>query len=97
MLTFDKLLSAYTEYLSTDTDIEIITARHGYLGLTWDNERGTLDDTVVMKTPKEMKKFILDSYETQQQILLTKGKRDMTAEEVAKVKVMVREMSGLCR
>ena len=96
MLTFDKLLSAYVDYLSTDEDIEIITTKKGYVGLTWDSERCVLCETEFLETPEAMKEFILSSYETLQQVHITKGKRDLTDEEVAKVKTMVQAMSDLC-
>lgn len=36
MLTFERILTVFADYLAADTDVEVIQTRHGYTYLVWD-------------------------------------------------------------
>lgn len=97
MLTFEKVQEIFQDYLSADTEIEILKSRYGYLRVVWDSKSLTCGDDVLCQTPRELFDVLLQDFETFQEIRLTKGKRDLTEEDRLQVANMCSIFIERCR
>lgn len=97
MLTFEKVQEIFHDYLSADTEIEILKSRHGYLRVVWDRNFLTCDDDVLCRTPRELFDILLQDFEAFQEIKLTKGRRDLTEEDKLQVANMCSVFIENCR
>ena len=84
MLTFEKVLEIFKDYLALDTEMEVCKSRYGYIRVEF-NEIGDILDYcsgVVCRTPEELFDVLLDDLLGYEEIRLTKGQRDTTAEDL---------------
>lgn len=54
MLSFERVLEAFREHLTEDTGVEVVTTRHGYTYLTWDDRRENWDTAEICLTPEAL-------------------------------------------
>lgn len=82
MLTFEKVLEIFTDYLALDMELEVCKSRYGYIRVEFD-EIGVPDycSGVVCRTPEELFDVLLDDLQVYEEIRLTKGQRDIAAED----------------
>ena len=62
MLTFEKVLEIFKDYLALDTELEVCKSRYGYIRVEF-NEIGDILDYcsgVVCRTPEELFDVLLD-------------------------------------
>lgn len=62
MLTFEKVLDVFKEYLSEDDMYEVVMTSHGYTVMEWERCYGDWEDAKVCKTPEDMKDILLEKY-----------------------------------
>ena len=62
MLTFEKVLDVFKEYLSEDDMYEVVMTSHGYTVMEWDKCYGDWTDAKVCGTPEDMKEILLEKY-----------------------------------
>ena len=62
MLTFEKVLEVFKDYLTEDTRYEIVMTSHGYTVLEWDSSANTWADEDLCATPEIMRDVILDIF-----------------------------------
>ncbi len=84
MLTFEKVLEIFKDYLALDTELEVCKSRYGYIRVEFDEIGGIPDycSGVVCRTPEELFDVLLDDVQGYEEIRLTKGQRDTTAEDL---------------
>lgn len=90
MLTFEKVLEIFKDYLALDTELEVCKSRYGYVRVEYDEISGIPDycSGVVCRTPEEMFNVLLDDVQGYEEIRLTKGQRDTTAEDLETLRVL---------
>lgn len=84
MLTFEKVLEIFKDYLALDTELEVCKSRYGYVRVEYDEISGIPDycSGVVCRTPEELFNVLLDDLQVYEEIRLTKGQRDITAKDL---------------
>lgn len=84
MLTFEKVLEIFKDYLALDTELEVCKSRYGYIRVEFDEISGIPDycSGVVCRTPEELFNVLLDDLQVYEEIRLTKGQRDITAKDL---------------
>ena len=60
MLTFEKVMEVFKDYLSEDTRYEIVMTSHGYTVLEWDSRANTWAGEELCATPEIMRDILLD-------------------------------------
>ena len=92
MLTFEKVLFAFEDYLSEDTRYEFLVSSHGYTVMEWDDKTQNWEGATLCRTPKELKNTLLDLYADYLGYQTTLGHRSMTDEERRTIKAQVNAM-----
>lgn len=77
MLTFEKVLAAFKDYLSEDTYYEVLTTSHGYVILGWNSYGRGLESAEFCPTPEAMKNTLLGYYRIYLQYKTTHGGREL--------------------
>ena len=72
MLTFEKVLEIFADYLAADETIEVYISRHGCVRVEFDQDFHYCTGEVC-HTPKELFDLLADDYRTYLEIELTKG------------------------
>ena len=62
MLTFEKVLEVFKNYLTEDTRYEIVMTSHGYTVLEWDSRANTWAGEELCATPEIMRDVLLDNF-----------------------------------
>ncbi len=62
MLTFEKVLEVFKDYLVEDTRYEIVMTSHGYTVLEWDSRANTWAGEELCATPEIMRDVLLDDF-----------------------------------
>ena len=93
MLTFEKVLEIFADYLTADETIEVYISRHGCVRVEFDQDFHYCSGEVC-HTPKELFDLLADDYRTYLEIELTKGRRELTEDdEDEKSKFSVEELA----
>lgn len=92
MLTFEKVLSAFKNYLSEDTRYEVLVSSHGHTVMEWDDKTQNWVSATLCRTPEELKDTLLDVYADYLGYQTTQGRRSMTDEERRAIKAQVDAM-----
>lgn len=90
MLTFEKVLEIFKDYLALDMELEVCKSRYGYIRIEFDAIGEPPDDCsgVVCRTPEELFDVLLSDYQGYEEIKLTKGRRDITEDDIKTVQVL---------
>ena len=97
MLTFEKVLSAFREYLAEDTRYEVIIASRGYTILEWNSNNRELESATFCPTPEAMKDTLLGAMAGYLQYNVTLCKRELADEEREQIAAQVEEFSNSIR
>lgn len=62
MLTFEKVMEVFQDYLAEDTRYEIVMTSHGYTVLEWDSSANTWASEELCATPEIMRDVLLDCF-----------------------------------
>ncbi len=81
MLTFEKVLAVFDEYLQQDPLYEVILTSHGYTLMAWEPERNEWYSAELMETPKVLLNSLLDVYSDFLEDQITDSDRALTQEE----------------
>ncbi len=84
MLTFEKVLEIFADYLAADETTEVYISRHGCVRVEFDQDFHYCSGEVC-HTPKELLDLLADDYRTYLEIELTKGRRELTEDDVKEV------------
>ncbi len=78
MLTFEKVLEIFKDYLDQDMELEVCKSRYGYLCVSFDGASSESPYCVgeLYQTPEKLFNRLLSEYQTFESIRLTKGRRD---------------------
>ncbi len=62
MLTFEKVMEVFKDYLDEDTRYEIVMTSHGYTVLEWDSGANTWAGEKLCATPEIMRDVLLECF-----------------------------------
>lgn len=62
MLTFEKVMEVFKDYLTEDTRYEIVMTSHGYTVLEWDSSANAWVGEELCATPEIMRDVLLDDF-----------------------------------
>ena len=85
MLTFEKVLEVFKDYLASDDMYEIVITSHGYTMLEWDCRMGDWVSLKLCKTPQDMADTLLCGYEGYLEYQATLGRRELTENDLAQI------------
>ena len=63
MLTFEKVLDVFKDYLAADDMFEVVMTHHGYAVLAWDERAKDWVDINACPTSEDLRDALLDGYE----------------------------------
>ena len=87
MLTFEKVLEVFKNYLASDDMYEIVMTSHGYTILEWDGQMGDWVSLKLCKTPQDMADTLLCSYEGYLEYQATLERRELTEDDLVQIEV----------
>lgn len=86
MLTFEKVLDVFKDYLQQDPLYEVVLTRHGYTLMAWEPARSAWYSAEYMATPENLMDSLLDAYANFREDQITDNERDLTQQEVNEIK-----------
>ena len=95
MLTFEKVLAGFKDYLDEDTRYEVLMASRGYVILEWGMSNKTLESATFCPTPEAMKEALLNALEGYLEYKLTLCNRNLTDDEREMIEAQVEKMDDL--
>ena len=81
MLTFEKVLEVFADYLKQDRLYEVVITSHGYTLMAWEPERSQWYSAEIMITPENLMDGLLDAYANFREDQITDNDRDLTQQE----------------
>lgn len=81
MLTFEKVLEIFKEYLEKDTICEVVQTKQGYTVMYWDKQQEEWFAVTYCKTAEIMRDTFLDGYFDLLEQRYTQNRRNLTNEE----------------
>ena len=96
MLTFEKVLTVFGDYLQQDPLYEVISTRHGYTMMAWEPARNTWYSAEYMATPKALLNSLLDAYANFMEDQITDSERELTQQETDKIQSQCNLLRAKC-
>ncbi len=96
MMTFEKVLEIFKDYLAEDTDSEVVLTKHGYTVMQWDEKSKDWYGVEYCKTPEDLREELLSSYRMTEAQKITKTKRELTEEERRKIQELCQGLINRC-
>ena len=97
MLTFEKVLEVFDDFLSNDECCEVVMTTRGYVVLDWPSKHNNFPTAVYCGTPEELMESILSTYNSELDLRITHGQRDMMEHEAAEIKAKCEQMWEKCK
>lgn len=96
MLTFEKILDVFAQYLMQDPVVEIVMTRRGYTVMLWDRKQENWWEAEYCATPEKMLEVLLESYGLYLEEIRCAGNRELTEEEKAEICADQQRIKALC-
>ena len=64
MLTFEKVVEIFEDYLEQDQSVEVLKCRQGYVCLEWGGFYPWCENGILSKTPEELFEQLLSQYQS---------------------------------
>jgi len=96
MLTFEKVLSVFVDYLQQDPLYEVILTSHGYTLMGWEPRKNQWYTAEIMETPEILLDALLYKYAEYLEEQVTDSERDLTAAEQAEIDAKRSRLKALC-
>lgn len=97
MLTFEKVLDVFKDYLAADDMFEVVLTHHGYAVRAWDERAKDWVDINSCPTPEDLRDALLDGYENFTEYHITYGKRKLTEADKAIINAKRKAMCDQCK
>lgn len=94
MLTFEKVMEVFKDYLAEDTRYEIVMTSRGYTVLEWDSCYRGWESAIYCATPDKMAEILLDDLAGYLEYKATLGRRDPTDEDMAQINAQRQEYAA---
>ncbi len=96
MLTFEKVLEVFKEYLAEDTNCEVVLTKHGYTVMQWDEKSKDWFGLEYCATPEDLQVELLSSYRMNEAEKITKARRELTEEETILLEAKIKNLAIQC-
>ena len=96
MLTFEKVLTVFADYLQQDPLYEVILTSHGYTPMAWEPERNQWYSAEFMATPENLMSSLLEAYANFREDQITNNERDLTRQEEDELKRECAQLRNKC-
>ncbi len=96
MLTHEKVLDVFKDYLAADDDYEVVLTRRGYAVMAWDDRAKDWYSVQLCPTPEELRDALLCGVETYMQYSITKGRKDLTEQEEQEMREKMQALYDQC-
>lgn len=85
MLTFEKVLEVFKNYLTEDDMYEVIFTSHGYTLLEWDRQRGEWTGVKLCPSPETLVDALMYGYTGLLEYRATLGRRELNDDDLSRV------------
>lgn len=97
IMTYEKVLAVFQDYLAEDDSCEVLTSSQGYLVVDWTSEKDRWITSRLCQEPEQLRDVLRSRYEEYQSYLLTNGyKREVLPQEEQEIQRMGAELADLC-
>ena len=96
MLTFEKVLTVFDDYLQQDSLYEVILTSHGYTLMAWEPRKNQWYTAEIMETPEILLDTLLCKYSEYLEEQLTDSERDLTAAEQGEIDAKCSRLKAEC-
>ena len=83
MMTFEKVLEVFNDYLNKDSVLEVVNTKRGYTVMIWDEKDEQWFGVEHCKAPELLRDALLDGYRDFLEQQLTHNRRSLTETESA--------------
>ena len=97
MLTYEKVLDVFRDYLAEDAMFEIVMTHNGYIMLEWDERTKECLEAHTCRTPEAMLDELLGAYGNYVEFGLTHGQRELTTADEAEIRRKQQAMADKCK
>lgn len=98
MLTFEKVLEVFNDFLLNDKECEVVMSKRGYILLDWGSPVNNWSLTAdLCEKPEDMMEGLLSNYSSELEVRITYGRRDPTKQEAAEIKAQCELMQEKCK
>lgn len=97
MITFEKVLEVFKDYLIEDTNCEVVLTKHGYTVMQWDKKSKDWYGVEYCETPEDLREELLSSYRMSEAEKITKTKRELTVEERTSLEAKMQRLIAKCK
>ena len=97
MLTFEKVLNVFSDYLQQDPLYEVVLTSHGYTLMAWEPERNEWYQAELMETPEMLLNTLLDAYAGFLEDQMTENDRELNPSEEAEIKIRCKILQEQCQ
>ena len=96
MLTFEKVLEVFSDFLEHDIETEVVLTRHGYTVMSWNEEDEDWIFVTYCGTSKKLMETLASNYSNLLEYELDKGDRDLTDQEQAEIDAKIALLVKKC-
>lgn len=93
MLTFEKVLAIFSDYLNEDKRYEVVTTSRGYTVMEWDSTTGDWAETWFCSTPEKMRDILLDAMAGYLEYKITLCRSALTKAEQRDIQIKLQVLS----
>lgn len=97
MLTFEKVLDVFKDYLNEDDVFEVVTTKRGYTVMIWEEKDEQWFGVEHCKTPELLHDALLQGYYNFSEQQLTHNRRNLTDDEIADIQRRCKQLRDRCR
>lgn len=98
MMTYEKVLETFKDYLTEDDSCEVLLTSRGHLVVDWSSCKNEWVTSRLCQTPEHLRDVLRSCYEEYQGYCLTDGyKRDLTDQEEQNIERMGGELATRCK
>lgn len=97
MLSFERVLEVFQDYLQKDPLYEVVLTSHGYALLAWEPCQNDWYRIKHMATPKVLLDSLMDTYANYLEDQITENRRELTAEEAKEIQAKCRLLYERCQ
>ena len=97
MLTFERVLNAFSDYLQQDPLYEVILTSHGYTLMAWEPSRDEWYSAEFTATPNILLDRLTDAYANFLKDQITKNERELKPSETAGIETKCKLLQERCQ
>lgn len=92
MLSAEKVMDMFADYLAEDEFTEVVASKHGHVVISWATDfRYICSEPDICATPEELFDVLFENCSANELTRLTKGRREDTAEDHEKVAIIMQQ------